>query len=134
MQKDGAMAIPENARAAAAAILSPLPQDTQEIFLLRLERWWPDVISGLTDLYTTEQVEQTAIRLVEMAARAYVERDPELRTLDLRRQLRQDWLQLPSMVGYAGYTERFAGDLPASRTGSTTSVSSASPTCTSCRS
>ena len=86
------MAIPENARAAAAAILSPLPQDTQEIFLLRLERWWPDVISGLTDLYTTEQVEQTAIRLVEMAARAYVERDPELRTLDLRRQLRQDWL------------------------------------------
>lgn len=112
MQKDGVMAIPENARTAAADILSPLPADTQEIFLLRLERWWPDVISGLTDLYTTEQVEQTAIRLVEMAARAYVERDPELRTLDLRRQLRQDWLQLPSMVGYAGYTERFAGDLP----------------------
>ncbi|MFI5074246.1 MAG: alpha-amylase family glycosyl hydrolase, partial [Actinomycetales bacterium] len=31
--------------------------------------------------------------------------------LDIRRSLQPDWLQLPGMVGYAAYTERFADNL-----------------------
>ncbi len=102
---------PASVRAAADAILAPLPDETAEIFRLRLERWWPDVASGLTDLYPTAQAQETALTLVEHAATAYVERDPALRRQDLRHQLQPDWLQSPEMVGYAGYTERFAGDL-----------------------
>ena len=105
------MPLPAQVRAAADDIVAPLPPETSEIFHLRLERWWPDITGGLADLYSAEQADQTATRLVELAARAYVERDPELRTQDLRRQLQPDWLQSPQMVGYAGYTERFAGDL-----------------------
>lgn len=56
------------------------------------------------------------VRLVERAAAAYRERDPELRRLDERRLLTPDWLQRPEMFGYACYTDRFAGrlaDVPA---------------------
>ena len=95
----------------AAEIVAGLPKDTSENFLLRLERFWPDVAAGLADLYPPEQAATTGRRLVELAARAYVERDPSLRRLDLQRQLTPDWLQSPAMLGYAAYTERFAGDL-----------------------
>lgn len=83
----------------------------QETFLLRLERWWDDLVTGLSGAYPDEDVEPLAVRLVDLAARAYVEREPDLRRLDQRRVLRPDWLQDPSMFGYACYTERFAGTL-----------------------
>ncbi|GAB94703.1 amylosucrase [Kineosphaera limosa] len=104
-------ALPENVRATAARACASLPPETAEIFTLRLERWWPDIVGGLADLYPAEQAQATAVRLVEAAAAAYVERSPALRRLDIRRSLRPDWLQEPEMVGYAAYTERFAGDL-----------------------
>lgn len=105
------LAVPDIARAAADAILADLLADTREIFMLRLQRWWPDIAHGLADLYPAAHAEQAGVRLVQLAARAYLERDPQLRTLDLRRQLQPDWLQSPDMLGYAAYTERFAGDL-----------------------
>nr|WP_091757459.1 alpha-amylase family protein [Pedococcus cremeus] len=83
----------------------------QDTFLLRLERWWEDLVAGLAGAYPDHDVDALAVRLVELAARAYTERDPELRHLDQRRVLRPDWLQQPSMFGYACYTERFAGSL-----------------------
>ncbi|WP_141778224.1 alpha-amylase family protein [Phycicoccus sp. SLBN-51] len=83
----------------------------QDTFVLRLERWWEDLVAGLAGAYPHHDVDALAVRLVELAARAYTERDPELRHLDQRRVLRPDWLQQPSMFGYACYTERFAGSL-----------------------
>ena len=102
------------AQDAASRCLSGMAAADQETFLLRLERWWEDLVAGLAGAYGSRpgpDADALAVRLVELAARAYAERDPDLRRLDHRRVLRPDWLQEPSMFGYACYTERFAGTL-----------------------
>ncbi len=80
------------------------------MFEARLERWEPDLRDGLRPLYG-EAASELADRLVALARTAYAERSPALHARDLERILRPDWLQEPSMIGYAAYTERFAGDL-----------------------
>ena len=77
----------------------------------RVERWWPDLVSGLEALYGPERAAALGRGLVDLAARAYARRPDRLHRRDLERLLRPDWLQDPSMVGYSAYTERFAGDL-----------------------
>ncbi len=104
--------VPPGCNAAAADVLTDVSEDRRIMFELRLERWWPDLIGGLHDLYSPEQVAELAPRLVRLAAEAYRDRDDELHRLDMRRQLQPDWLQQSAMVGYSAYTERFAGDLP----------------------
>ena len=93
-------------------MLTDLSEDRRELFTLRLERWWPDLVQGLTAVYGARASPSLAVRLAELAATAYRDRDPDLHRLDLVRGLQPDWLQQPRMVGYAAYTERFAGDLP----------------------
>lgn len=103
------------ARRAAQDLLVGLGQTDRELFLLRLERWWPDLAGGLGQAYPADDATAIGVRLVERAATAYRERDPELLRLDQRRLLQPDWLQQPGMFGYACYTDRFAGrlaDLP----------------------
>ncbi len=78
----------------------------------RLERWWPDLHAGLAAAYGADRAERTGAELVTRAARSYARRPDRLHRRDLERLLRPDWLQEPSMVGYAAYTERFAEDLP----------------------
>jgi amylosucrase len=99
------------AQEAACRHLGNLSEPEQETFMLRLERWWDDLVAGLEGAYAGADTDALAARLVELAAGAYAERDPDLRRLDQRRVLRPDWLQEPSMFGYACYTERFAGTL-----------------------
>lgn len=101
----------EGALEAAATVLRGLSPERQEAFELRLRRWWPDLLGALTDLYG-ERAEPVAQRIVDLAATAYRDRDPDLHRLDSRRLLEPDWLQSPRMFGYAAYAERFAGDLP----------------------
>ncbi len=103
--------VPEVCRSVAEESLAKLSPELQEIFDIRLQRWWPDIREGLAALYSPADAQELGARLVYLAACAYRDRDPELRRLDLSRQLEPDWLQLPSMIGYAAYTERFAGDL-----------------------
>lgn len=103
--------VPEVCRAIAADVLAEFSPEAREIFDLRLQRWWPDIREGLTALYSSADAQELGTRLVYLAACAYRDRDPELRRLDLERQLTPDWLQRPEMVGYAAYTERFAGTL-----------------------
>ncbi len=105
--------VPEVCRAVAAEALAQLSAEHQEIFELRLQRWWPDILDGLSDIYSRADAQELGPRLVFLAACAYRDRDPELRRLDLVRQLNPDWLQSPQMIGYAAYTERFAGSLAA---------------------
>jgi len=92
-------------------LLAGLDDHDRETIELRLERWSDDLVAALTVLYPEHDVSALALRLVESAVAGYRRRSPELRRLDQRRLLRPDWLQQPSMFGYACYTERFAGDL-----------------------
>ena len=104
--------VPTACITAAAEVLRDVSDERRTMFDLRLQRWWPDLVSGLNDVYSPEQVAELGPRLVRLAAEAFRDRDPELHRLDMRRQLQPDWLQLSRMVGYSCYTERFAGDLP----------------------
>lgn len=93
------------------ALLAGLPEHERTTLVLRLDRWWPDLLAALTALYPEHDVAALGRRLVDLAVAAFRDRDPELKRLDERRLLSPDWLQQPSMFGYACYTERFAGTL-----------------------
>jgi amylosucrase len=103
------MVAPEDVHAKAASRLADLSPERREAFALRLDRWWEDLVAGLSALYA--QPDAIALRLVAVAAAAYADRELELHRLDQRRLLTPDWLQRPEMFGYACYTERFADDL-----------------------
>ncbi len=80
------------------------------MFAARLQRWWPDLVAPLSQVYG-EAAPALADELVALAERAFTERSDRLHVRDLERMLRPDWLQDPAMIGYAAYTERFAGNL-----------------------
>ncbi len=103
---------PTAVHAAIDRLLSRLDAEHRDEFADRVDRWWPDVESGVTALYgQTHDIETLCVDLISRAARAFADRDPELHRLDRIRMLTPDWLQQPGMVGYACYTERFADDL-----------------------
>lgn len=81
------------------------------ILTTRIEQWYPDVADGLATLYGEPAATDSAVALLSAAAKAYTERSAALRRLDLARTLNPTWAQDPSRIGYAGYTERFAGNL-----------------------
>lgn len=99
------------AQDAARTVLAGLSAAEREVFELRLERWWEDLVAGLVGAYPARDTTDLGVRLVRLAAAAFLERDPDLRRLDQQRVLRPDWLQQPGMLGYACYTERFADSL-----------------------
>lgn len=89
--------------------LEPLARD---ILRMRIELYWADVLRPLRRLYgERDDFDQWVGRLLEIVARGYAARPPELRLMDLRRQGEPDWFQQPDMMGYVAYAERFAGDL-----------------------
>jgi len=91
--------------------LTAEPGHRKELFGLRLDRWWADLNDGLSAVYQPDQVDQLERRLVRLAAAAYRDREPDLQRLDLERTLDPAWFQDESMLGYAAYADRFAGDL-----------------------
>ena len=80
-------------------------------FDARVRRWAPDLRVGLRELYPAEQADALERQLLDAAAVAYAERPADLHRLDLERILAPDWFQSPTMLGYAAYTDRFAGSL-----------------------
>ena len=105
------MTVLADARDLAAQCLADLPEHRRELFDARLQRWWGDLVDGLENVYAAAEVAPLLHRLVRLAAAAYAERDPSLLRLDLTRTLAPDWFQSPTMLGYAAYADRFAGDL-----------------------
>ena len=79
-------------------ILDPLEAAERDVFLTRVEAWYPDLLDGLTTLYG-EVAEEEALNLLALAAQAYVEREHELRRLDLARTLDPSWAQHPGRIG-----------------------------------
>ncbi len=88
-----------------------LSPERREQFDARVRRWLPDLRIGLREVYSPAQAEALEQRLLDTAAAAYARRPADLHRLDLERILAPDWFQSPSMLGYAAYTERFAGSL-----------------------
>jgi amylosucrase len=77
-------------------------------FLARFDRWAPDLIAGLQDIYP---LQSTFDALVDLALSTYGARDQRLRERDRQRLLEPDWFQRSDALGYVAYTDRFAGDL-----------------------
>jgi amylosucrase len=83
-----------------------------ETFVAGLRRWWADLWEGLVDPYGDDpRFESNLEALVVILAGRWAERSPELRHLDRQRTIHPDWFQVPEMVGYVFYVDRFAGTL-----------------------
>lgn len=100
------------ARAAAERPLAPLPSRDRQIFLLRLERWFQNLVDGLRPVYGRRpDFRDLVVTLARDLAEAFAERPESLKELDLERDLTPDWFQRESMLGYVFYVDRFAGTL-----------------------
>jgi amylosucrase len=75
----------------------------------RLDRWRPDLVTPLANLYPDP--ESVAERLLTIVEKAHAARPEELRDLDDQRLAEPDWFQRPSALGYAAYADRYAGTL-----------------------
>ena len=88
-----------------------------EAFLARLERVHPDVAGPLHTLYGARTDVAALVReLVGVALDAAAARPERLRVLDRRREVDPAWFQDSRTIGYACYTDRFAGTLAGVRT------------------
>ncbi|AHY46369.1 Alpha amylase, catalytic domain [Rubrobacter radiotolerans] len=105
-------ALKERALTAAGEWLLGLPERDRDIFLVRLSRYWRDLVEGLRPPYGgREDFEAFVIGLVESLTESYVARPEDLKKLDLRRMLEPGWFQDERTVGYVLYTDLFSGDL-----------------------
>ena len=93
-----------------APLLEGEPPHDQVVFATRLQRYWPDLLTGLTGAYP-DHAPEMANRLVEIAAQNFQRRPADLRLLDLRRHADPQWYQHQQMLGYATYADLFASDL-----------------------
>lgn len=93
-----------------AGLLEGEPAHDQVVFATRLQRYWPDLLAGLAGAYPDQAVEMAG-RAAEIAATSFRRRPEDLRLLDLRRHADPQWHQHPRMLGYAAYTDMFAGNL-----------------------
>jgi amylosucrase len=101
------------------------PVADRTVFLARARRHLPDLRAGLAEAYGEDRADEVCGRALAIATAGFLARPADLRLLDLRRHVEPDWFQRPDMLGYAAYTERFAGDLQGWPPGSRTCASSA---------
>jgi amylosucrase len=89
------------------------PSSDDDIFALRLDRSAPDLWPMLDALYGQHPAYATfRDSLLKAMRKAWADRAPDLKRLDLKRDLEPDWFQRPDMAGYVFYIDRFAGTLP----------------------
>ncbi|MEY4984709.1 MAG: hypothetical protein RIR62_2975 [Pseudomonadota bacterium] len=89
------------------------PSADDDIFDMRMARSAPDLWPMLEGLYGHRpDYPAFAEALVAALKAAWKARPPELKRLDLKRDLEPDWFQRPDMAGYVFYIDRFAGTLP----------------------
>jgi amylosucrase len=104
--------VPGGVEGRVRAVLEGLPGRDVDLFVVRLRRWWADLVEGLRGPYGGRRdLDGLLERVAVLLAERYRERAEELKLLDLERSIRPDWFQDPGMVGYVCYTDRFAGTL-----------------------
>lgn len=103
------LALPDAVHDIVRHVLGDLPEHRRATFVLRLERWWPDLHEAVAAVYPDP--DETAAALVAVAARGFRDRSAELHELDDRRLLTPDWFQRPDMFGYACYVDRYGETL-----------------------
>ncbi|WP_309572095.1 alpha-amylase family protein [Deinococcus sp.] len=81
-----------------------------ETFLLRLDRYGPELVDSLRAVFG-DRTDDLLDTLIPVVLHAFHTRPADLKRLDEARLLRPDWLQGPDVVGYVAYTDRFAGTL-----------------------
>ncbi len=84
--------------------------DEDTTFQLRMDRYGPDLLDGLTRVYG-DAAPALFERLTGVMRAAFAARSPDLAVLDEARLLSPDWLQRPDAVGYVCYADRFGGSL-----------------------
>ena len=85
--------------------------DDDTTFQLRMDRYGPELLSGLEGAYG-DRAGELFERLTEALRGAFDARPADLRVLDEARLLSPDWLQRPDQIGYVCYADRFARSLP----------------------
>lgn len=83
---------------------------TEQSFDLRWHRYLPDMEIGLRRVYG-DRADELIDRIRTILRHHLARRPADLRRLDEARLLEPDWLQKPSMIGYAAYADRFAGSI-----------------------
>ncbi len=94
----------------AAWPLTTTRTSTTELFSLRLDRWLPDCETGLREVYG-DQAGPLLGRVVEVLRTAHVAPAPGPAAARPAAAAASGLVPGPHMLGYAAYTERFAGDL-----------------------
>ena len=92
-----------------AALLAGLPAHRRETFEARLARWLPDLRDALARCTSTPRPSSAGSS--RWRPRPSRSAPTTCTRLDLERSLEPDWFQRPGMLGYAAYTDRFAGTL-----------------------
>ena len=93
-------------------VLEVLPERDQQLFSLRLQRWFQNLFDGLAPVYGhRKDFNEFIQRLIVSMATGYANRPVALKLLDIKRDLQPDWFQHESMLGYVFYVEQFAGKL-----------------------
>jgi amylosucrase len=94
-----------------------LDADDADAFLARVEQVFADAYRPLSQLYggSIDVVELVA-DLFQRCLASVIERSPELRRLDRRREIDGHWFQRSDAIGYVCYVDRFAGKLRHMRT------------------
>ena len=87
--------------------MAPSKND-QRLFDLRWERSRTDLLEPLRSLYGNQPEFEAKLKALLLAR--WQERGPELKDLDLQRDLNPDWFLSENMVGYVFYVDRFAGN------------------------
>lgn len=102
----------EKTSAGLENILTPEAGGDQQLFRLRLTRWFQNLYEGLHPVYgQREDFDDFMHLLIQRMASSYLARSDELQALDVERNLEPEWFQHESMLGYVFYVEQFAGKL-----------------------
>jgi amylosucrase len=96
-----------------ASTLSANPDSPEwQAFARHLDIHGPHLRALLFSLYgRRDDFEQHFENLLEIAARAWLDRSPELKALDAEREANPGWFQSNRMLGGIAYVDLFAGDL-----------------------
>jgi len=107
-----ALACLNKASAGLDDILSEVPDRDQQLFSIRLARWFQNLYDGLSPVYGQRaDFDDFMHQLLQCMAKYHVKRSDELKALDIERDLATDWFQQETMLGYVFYVEQFCGKL-----------------------